>query len=41
MLYEVITLALRDAFHKTRRFLMVHRGLTEDQAIAHMSVAVV
>jgi acetamidase/formamidase len=31
---------MRDAFIKTRRFLMTTRGLTEDEAISLMSVAV-
>ncbi|WP_250536893.1 acetamidase/formamidase family protein [Caballeronia sp. AZ10_KS36] len=32
--------AMRDAFIKTRRFLMCTKGLTEDEAISLMSVAV-
>ena len=35
-----IDLAMKDAFRKTRRFLMSTRGLSEDEAIALMSVAV-
>ena len=35
-----IDLAMRDAFRKMRRFLMTTRGLTEDEAISLMSVAV-
>jgi acetamidase/formamidase len=35
-----IDLALRDAFRKMRRFLMTTRGLSEDEAISLMSVAV-
>jgi acetamidase/formamidase len=35
-----IDLALRDAFRKMRRFLMTTKGLTEDEAISLMSVAV-
>ncbi|HEX4338816.1 MAG TPA: acetamidase/formamidase family protein [Polyangiaceae bacterium] len=35
-----IDLALRDAFRKMRRFLMTTQGLTEDEAISLMSVAV-
>lgn len=35
-----IDLAMRDAMRKTRRFLMSTRGLTEDEAISLMSVAV-
>ncbi|SCC91167.1 Transcriptional regulator, AraC family with acetamidase/formamidase activity [Thiomonas sp. X19] len=35
-----IDLAMRDAFRKTRRFLMSCQGLTEDEAISLMSVAV-
>ena len=31
---------MRDAFRKTRRFLMTAMGLTEDEAISLMSVAV-
>jgi acetamidase/formamidase/AraC-like DNA-binding protein len=34
-----LDLAMRDAYRKTRRFLL-HRGLTEDEAISLMSVAV-
>jgi acetamidase/formamidase len=32
--------AMRDAFRKMRRFLMLSRGLSEDEAISLMSVAV-
>jgi acetamidase/formamidase len=32
--------AMRDAFHKTRRYLMEAQGLTEDEAISLISVAV-
>ncbi len=32
--------AMRDAFRKMRRFLMTAKGLTEDEAISLMSVAV-
>jgi acetamidase/formamidase len=35
-----IDLAMRDAFRKMRHFLMTTRGLTEDEAISLMSVAV-
>jgi len=35
-----LDLAMKDAFRKMRRFLMNVRGLTEDEAIALMSVAV-
>ena len=35
-----LDLAMRDAFRKMRRFLMTARGLTEDEAISLMSVAV-
>ena len=35
-----IDLAMRDAFRKMRRFLMTTRGLSEDEAISLMSVAV-
>lgn len=35
-----IDLAMRDAFRKTRRFLMTSQGLSEDEAISLMSVAV-
>jgi len=40
--YETSTLdmAMRDAFIKTRRFLMTTRGLSEDEAISLISVAV-
>ena len=31
---------MRDAFRKTRRFLMTTRALTEDEAITLMSVAI-
>jgi acetamidase/formamidase/AraC-like DNA-binding protein len=37
---STLDLAMRDAFIKTRRFLMTTRGLTEDEAISLMSVAV-
>ena len=33
-------LALRDAFRKIRHFLMTTRGLSEDEAISLMSIAV-
>ncbi len=35
-----LDLAMKDAFRKTRRFLMSARGLTEDEAVALMSAAV-
>jgi acetamidase/formamidase len=35
-----IDLAMRDAFRKTRHFLMATKGLSEDEAISLMSVAV-
>lgn len=35
-----LDLAMRDAFRKTRRFLMTSQGLSEDEAISLMSVAV-
>ena len=35
-----VDLALRDAFRKMRHFLMTTRGLSEDEAISLMSVAV-
>jgi acetamidase/formamidase len=35
-----LDLAMRDAFRKMRRFLMIARGLSEDEAISLMSVAV-
>ena len=35
-----LDLAMRDAFRKMRRFLMTARGLSEDEAISLMSVAV-
>ena len=35
-----LDLAMRDAFRKTRRFLMSAHGLSEDEAISLMSVAV-
>jgi len=35
-----IDLAMRDAFRKMRHFLMTTKGLTEDEAISLMSVAV-
>jgi acetamidase/formamidase len=40
--YEKSTLdqAMRDAFIKTRRFLMTTKGLTEDEAISLISVAI-
>ena len=31
---------MRDAFRKMRRFLMTAKGLTEDEAICLMSIAV-
>jgi acetamidase/formamidase/AraC-like DNA-binding protein len=37
---STIDLAMRDAFIKTRRFLMTAKGLTEDEAISLISVAV-
>jgi acetamidase/formamidase/AraC-like DNA-binding protein len=37
---STLDLAMRDAFIKTRRFLMTTKGLTEDEAISLMSVAV-
>jgi acetamidase/formamidase len=42
LIYENSSLdpAMRDAFRKTRRFLMTAMGLTEDEAISLMSVAV-
>ncbi|MFT4268741.1 MAG: acetamidase/formamidase family protein, partial [Xenophilus sp.] len=42
LIYEKSSLdpAMRDAFRKTRRFLMTAMGLTEDEAISLMSVAV-
>lgn len=42
LIYEKSSLdtAMRDAFRKTRRFLMTTLGLTEDEAISLMSVAV-
>lgn len=42
LVYENSSLdpAMRDAFRKTRRFLMTAMGLTEDEAISLMSVAV-
>ncbi len=42
LVYEKSSLdpAMRDAFRKTRRFLMTAMGLTEDEAISLMSVAV-
>lgn len=41
-IYEKSSLdpAMRDAFRKTRRFLMTAMGLTEDEAISLMSIAV-
>jgi acetamidase/formamidase len=35
-----LDLAMRDASRKTRRFLMTAKGLSEDEAISLMSVAV-
>jgi acetamidase/formamidase len=35
-----VDLALRDAFRKTRHFLMTTQGLTEDEAISLMSVGI-
>jgi acetamidase/formamidase/AraC-like DNA-binding protein len=35
-----LDLAMKDAFHKTRRFLMSAQGMTEDEAIALISAAV-
>jgi acetamidase/formamidase len=35
-----IDLAMRDAFRKMRQFLMQGKGLTEDEAISLMSIAV-
>ena len=35
-----LDLAMRDAFRKMRHFLMTTRGLSEDEAIALMSIAV-
>ena len=35
-----VDLAMRDAFRKMRRFLMTTKGLSEDEAISLMSVAV-
>ena len=35
-----IDLAMRDAFRKMRHFLMTTQGLSEDEAISLMSVAV-
>ncbi|MEX7214060.1 hypothetical protein AB2C91_32725, partial [Pseudomonas aeruginosa] len=35
-----IDLAMRDAFRKMRQFLMHAKGLTEDEAISLMSIAV-
>jgi acetamidase/formamidase len=42
LIYEKSSLdtAMRDAFRKTRRFLMTTMGMTEDEAISLMSVAV-
>ena len=41
-IYKVLSidLALRDAFRKMRSFLMTTKGLTEDEAISLMSIAV-
>ncbi|MDP1627590.1 acetamidase/formamidase family protein [Parvibaculum sp.] len=35
-----VDMAMRDAFRKTRRFLMTSKGLSEDEAISLMSVGV-
>ena len=35
-----VDLAMRDAFRKMRHFLMTTKGLSEDEAISLMSVAV-
>jgi acetamidase/formamidase len=35
-----VDLALKDAFRKMRRFLMTTKGLTEDEAVSLMSIAV-
>jgi acetamidase/formamidase len=35
-----VDLALKDAFRKMRRFLMTTKGLSEDEAISLMSIAV-
>ena len=35
-----VDLALKDAFRKMRAFLMTTKGLTEDEAISLMSIAV-
>ncbi|MEM5368446.1 acetamidase/formamidase family protein [Paraburkholderia azotifigens] len=37
---STLDLAMRDAFIKTRRFLMTTQGLTEDEAISLISVAI-
>jgi acetamidase/formamidase len=37
---STLDLAMRDAFIKTRRFLTTTKGLTEDEAISLISVAV-
>ena len=37
---STLDLAMRDAFNKTRRFLMTTKGLSEDEAISLISVAV-
>lgn len=37
---STLDLAMRDAFRKTRKFLMVAKGLTEDEAVSLMSVAI-
>lgn len=37
---STLDMAMRDAFRKTRKFLMVARGLSEDEAISLMSVAI-
>ena len=35
-----VDLAMRDAFRKTREFLMTAKGLTEDEAMSLMSIGV-
>jgi acetamidase/formamidase len=35
-----VDLAMRDAFRKMRSFLMTTQGLTEDEALSLMSIAV-
>lgn len=37
---STLDMAMRDTFRKTRKFLMVARGLSEDEAISLMSVAI-